>query len=108
MQALLALVGAGIAKLLTSGVAKFIALKLLLYSLFTLILPVILYNVFTKILEEYMDYISDKISSEGLSGHMIELTGFGGWIATEIQLPLCLSMFLSAIMLRFVLNMIRI
>jgi len=108
MHAVIALIGAGIARLLTSSVVKFIAMKMLLYTLFTLILPVILYNVFTRILQEYMDYIAGKISAEGLSGQMIQLSGFGGWIASEIQLPLCLSMFLSAVLLRFILNTIRL
>jgi len=106
MTALLSLIGGVFAKFLTIDMAKFLATRALLLSLFTLVLPVVLYNVFTMILEEILNYSSSLVSSSGFSSTIFELTGFAGWIATQINLSASLSIFFSAVAFRYVLSLI--
>lgn len=106
MGALLGMLGALFAKFLTIDMAKFLATKALLYSLFTLVLPVVLYNVFTTILSEVMQYINDTVAASGMSSTIFELTGFAGWIAETMNLSGSLSIFFSAVALRYTLSLI--
>jgi len=99
---------AGVAgKLLATESIKFIATRALLYTLFTLVLPVILYNVFAKILQETLTYAMNQAGSASFEGSVVHLTGIAAWIADNIYLSQAMSIFLSAVALRFVLSMIK-
>jgi hypothetical protein len=107
LAGIVALIGGGLAKLLTVETLKFVAFRALIIGSLTLVLPVVLYNVFTRILQETMDICSANIASGGITGGMVELTGMAGWIAQQINLSGCFSIFLSAVALRFTLSFIR-
>ena len=92
------------AKLLSTETLKFVATRAMLYSLFTLVLPVILYNVFSMILSETLTYAVSKAGSANFQGSVVQLTGMAAWIADRIDLAQCVSIFLSACGLRFVLS----
>jgi len=105
---LISIISAGIARLLTIETLKFIATKALIIGAMTLILPVVLYNVFTTLLQEMIDIASTQIGGAGLSSAVVNLTGLAGWIAIQINLASCLSIFLSAVALKWVLGFIRL
>ncbi len=106
MGALLALLGGIFAKFLTIDMAKFLAMRALLLSLFTLVLPVVLYKLFVEVLDEIMQYSSDAVSGAGMSSTIMDLTGFAGWIAAQMNLSASLAIFFSALALRYTLSMI--
>jgi len=96
----------GIAKLLSVDTLKFVATRIMLYSLFTLVLPVVLYNVFSLIVNETLSYISSNLGSEGIEGTIIELTGVGAYLGNHLQLEAALALILSAVALRFTLSIL--
>lgn len=106
MGSIIAFLGGVAARFLTVGVAKYIAVKALLIGLFTLVLPVILYNVFTRILQEIISEATNRIGVSGMSSVVFTLSGFGAWIGTNIQAPAAFSIIISAVALRFSLNLI--
>ena len=88
---------------------KFVATRIMLYTLFTIVLPVVLFNVFIKIQTEILTYISTQLNAaDPIQNAVIELTGLGAWFADNLQLQACLSVILSAVSLRFMLNIIRL
>lgn len=103
----MALIGGAVAKMLSVETVKFVATRAMMYTLFTIVLPVVLYNVFTRILYEIIEYINAELAGSGMDGTMVQLTGMGAWIADQIQLPLAMSIFLSAVSLRWVISIIK-
>lgn len=104
--ALAGVIAGSTAKTIAVEVAKFIATRALLYTLFIFILPVVLYNVFTTILEELMELATGQISGEGLSAVVINIGGMAGWIGSQLELPAAFSLIMSALGLSFVLRML--
>jgi len=103
---LIAVVGAGIAKALAIETIKMVAIQAILYTLFTLILPVVLYNVFTRIMQEMMELASDEVAAGGMEAVVLQLTGMGGWLAENLQMPAAMALIMSAVGLSFVLKML--
>ena len=106
MQAIVAAMGALLAKFLGASTLKFLAMKALAITITTLVLPVVLFNVFVKIQETIMNYAVNHVSSSGVGAVTIELSGMGAWLGEQLQVSLCLSIIMSAVATRFVLNMI--
>ena len=106
MPAIIAVIGGLIAKLFAASVIKFLAIKAILLTLTTLVLPVVLFNVFVKVQESIMNYALSQVSSSGVTSSTIQIAGVGAWVGQEIQLSLCMSMIMSAVATRFVLNML--
>ena len=98
---------ASVLKFFTYDVAKWVIQKAFLYGLFTLVLPVVLFKLFSKILLWTMEYCQSVITvSGGVPSTMVELTQMGAWMADCTRLPECISIFLSALALKFTLQMI--
>ena len=95
-----------IAKVVSIETLKFIAFRAMLLTAFTIILPAVLYKVIGSLFMEMTTYAFDQINSGGLPTLSLQLTGFGGWIAQQINLQASISVVLSAVSLRFVLNLI--
>ena len=104
---LVSFLGGIVGKLLTVETGKFLLYRGLILSLVTFVLPTVLYNLFTRIISEMMEYTMNHISSSGLSGTMVQLTGIGAWIADNIYLPSAMSIFISALGLRFTLSLFK-
>ena len=89
-------------------VALFLAAKTLLKVLILTALPIILYNVGTMVIFDFMDLALSYVNNSGLpTDFTIQLTGLGGWIAQKIQLPQAFSMYMSAVSVRYFLNLLR-
>ena len=99
----------GTAKTIAIEAAKWVAFKGLVYLVLFTVIPVLLYNIATRLIFDFMDYGLDYIATSGFdqSGLIIQFTGIGGWIVQTIQLPQCVSIFMSAIAVRFVLNFLK-
>jgi hypothetical protein len=107
IAALGGVIAGALGRILAVESLKWIATRALVIGSMTLILPVVLYNVFTGIMEEILTIVTNEIQGGGVSSVMIQITGLAGWIGTQINIAGMLSIFLSAVALRFVLAMIR-
>jgi hypothetical protein len=110
MPALIGLIGSMVARFLAVSALKWAATKAILITICVVVLPSVLYRLFTRITQEMITYAQSKASTglDGLNGDTVmELTGMAGWIANQIGLPACLSIFLSALVLRYGLYLIK-
>lgn len=104
MQAILTWMAAGLARLLADKVLAWLALKAVLVCLFTLVVPIILNNVLYEVIETMMNFASAQ-AGNSLNGSM-SFTGFMGWLISLFRLPECLSVLVSALVLRVSLSMV--
>jgi len=107
VAALIGVVGGAVAKLLSVETLKFIAMRAMMLSLFTVILPVVLYNVANSLLNDYLAYVSSVLPGSGYEGAIIELSGLGAWLAQRLQLVSCVSIFLAGVNLRWLISFFK-
>jgi hypothetical protein len=93
-------------RLITSRLLYYGALKLFLFSLFTVVVPTIILTFIQKFLTYTLSYASSHVSSSGLDSLSLELVGMGGYLASETGLPACFALIISAVALRATLNLI--
>lgn len=108
MVAAVAAVCGFLAQLLTSSVARFIALKVLLMAICCLVLPVVLNNLFYDILETFINVAQDNVNLGTTSSIRYALTGVGAYWGSLLRLPECLSIILSACAVRLTLRLVRL
>jgi len=102
-------VGGGIiARFFGLQAIKFLAIKALVISFCSVILPIIIMQVIMKLQTLFIGYITSKINEGGIPSVTLQLTGLTGWMANELQIPLCISIILSAVALHFSLRLLRI
>lgn len=85
-----AIIGAAVRALLASSVAKWLAWKSVVALLVTSVLGIVLYNLVTEIVGELFQFVQSQmsqLSSQGLSGVAIQLTGLGAWIGERLKVP---------------------
>lgn len=106
MPVFLVAIVAWFGEFLASSVARFIAMKILLTTLFVVVLPIILNNliveIMTLIYEKAMTVLGDTQSA------LIQLTGLAAYLADLLQLPLFVSILLGAVSVSFTLNLLRV
>lgn len=100
-----AIIGA-IANLLSSSVARFAALKVLLLSMFTIVLPYVLHKVIFFYMERGLSLVNSETTS--LTATTVELTNMAAWLGNLLKLPLCLSIILAAVSIRLSLKLLRV
>jgi|Deesub1362A_J573_1020465.scaffolds.fasta_scaffold04255_4 hypothetical protein len=105
MSALLTWVLGLVGSLLSSSVARFVALKIVLWGLFVTVLPVVLINVFAEILQGLMDVVGASVGS-GSEPLLVQFTGFAGWLAYHLRIPEGFSLLFSALAFRFTLRLV--
>lgn len=91
---------------IASSVARFIALKVLLTTLFVVVLPIVLNNLIVSVMTAIYDKAVSSVSS--VDSVIVSMTGLAGYIANALSLPLVLSILLGAISVSFTLNLLRI
>lgn len=105
MPALLILLGEIVAKIFTDKVIGWIALKVILVALFTLVLPLILNNFLYDIIGIVLNFAGSTVSGSTLNGSMT-FTGLGAWLIECFRISEALSVIVSAMLLRVSLSMI--
>jgi hypothetical protein len=76
-----------------------------LFILFTII-PIVFYYCFTMILEGFLEVVVGILGDMNISAQTIQLAGMGGWVAQQINLTQCFSVFMTFLSLRATLNII--
>ena len=85
---------------------RFLAQKALLYMLLVAIFPVVIKNLVCWLVDQVAAVVASVTSSSGVDSLAVQLTGLGGWLGDALLLPTCISILLSAICIRFVLNFV--
>jgi len=98
---ILAAIGAWVAEFLSSSVARFLAMKLLLTTLFIVVLPIVLNNFLYFVVHLAISHINSAFSSSGVHSYVLHLAGLAGYIAMHLQLTSLVSVLLTAVALRF-------
>lgn len=107
MPAIIAMILGVFGKFLTDKLLMFVAVKALIIGVFVVILPIILQNFFTWVIEQMVLMINSNLSPESqLEAFTINLTGVAAYLGDCFQLPLCVSILLSAMLLRLTMNFI--
>ena len=94
------------AKLFSIETIKFLAWRALILFIVFIALPVVLYNIFTGLIFDFLDYALSFLSSQGLSSHVVSLSGMGAYIASQIRLPEAFSVYLSYVGIAFLMRFI--
>jgi|APHig6443717497_1056834.scaffolds.fasta_scaffold682224_1 hypothetical protein len=85
---------------------KFLAYKVLVYTLLTVTFPIVIKNLLVWLMEQVNSIIQSSLPSGDIASFSASLTGLAGWLGDQLMLPTCISIVLSAIAIRFVLNFI--
>ena len=93
-------------RFLSDTALKFIAYKTLLVTLLTVTLPVIAKNFMTWLFQELVNAANANMNTEGLNVTVLHLSGIAGYLASQLMLADCLSILITAIVIRFTLNFI--
>jgi len=97
---------ASISKFFTDSMAKVVAYKAMIFTFFTVTLPVVLKNLIVWLFETTYDIITANIDFNGIDSTVIAFTGIGAYLASHLMLADCLSVILAAMGIRFILNLI--
>ncbi|MDD2466173.1 MAG: hypothetical protein PHI97_19405 [Desulfobulbus sp.] len=85
---------------------KFVAYKTLIFTFLTVTLPVIAKNFMTWLFEELVATASSNMNTDGLDATVLHFSGIAGYLASHLMLADCLSIIITAIVIRFTLNFI--
>lgn len=98
------LVAGFLAKIFTSQVLLWGSLKILLISIFTVVVPTVIHKLITKYLVDAVSIFAGSVGTQ--SSITVDLIGMGGYLASEVGLPECFSILMSAIVLKLTLRFI--
>ena len=93
-------------RFLVDGVVKFLAYKVLVYTLLTITFPILIKNLLCWLIDQFSAIVASNVDGSGLTAFTAQLTGLAGWIGDQMLFPTCISLLLAAIAIRFVLNFI--
>jgi hypothetical protein len=105
---LAALLGGSLLKQFTFDAVKYLALRAFLIGLIMGLGPVVLMKGFTFVLRHILEYVSTYIGTLGIQGIEVNVSGFGGWIVSQLRVGEALAIFLSFCSLSFCLRMLRV
>lgn len=93
-------------RFLVDGFLKFVAYKALIYTLLITTVPIIIKNLLCWLVGVLQDVVLSSVPSGTLDSITIQLTGLAGYIGDQMLLSTCISILLSALLIRFILNFI--
>ena len=106
MLPIVGVIGGIAARFASAGMLKFLAQKALLYSLIVTVLPAAIYALIVKIMKEMITLSEGAINQSGMQANVLHLVGMGAWIGQQINIAQSIAIIMSAVALRYTLNMI--
>lgn len=89
-----------------ADVIKWAALRLLIISVVTILVPLAIYQGWLLISEQLFNFISSQAGASMWGGSFVEITGLGGWLGTKLKIVECFQVLATFLSLRFALNLI--
>lgn len=107
MPAILAAILGFCGRFFTDRLVQYLAFKALILGIMLVILPLVINNFLFWFMNLLYGKMLAAMSTGGaMPSSIIQFTGVSGYIATQLQLPLCLSIILSAVSIRAIMNII--
>ncbi len=105
------IIGTGIAalagKFLADKILYYVAIKALIVVALTVTLPIILKNLITWLFSSIMEITQANLpDSSTLQSFVLQFEGVGGFFATHLRIPEAVSVVITALTIRLVLNLI--
>lgn len=86
------------ARFLTAGVLRYVAMKLVAFTLLTVVLPIVLSNVFHKLIGYGMTLASEQATAAGATTAVVaSFAGLAGWFLVKLRLPECVSLLMGGL-----------
>lgn len=103
----LAFLAALAARFLTAGVLQWLALKLVLFTLLVVVLPIVLNNFLHGLMQTSMTLLSSTAAEHGIGAPLIvQLTGLAGYFAGSLKVPEVVALLAGALAFRVALRFI--
>jgi len=84
------------------------AAKILIATILITFVPIAVYKGICLVMEYVYQAANSVAGTDGIwSGQIIEYTGLGAWLATQLKLPECASLYLGALAVVFALSFLR-
>lgn len=106
MLGILQAIYGGLGRFFTDKLAYFGAVKAIMTVLMVSVLPIVLKNTFNWIIEKIYSVVNTHVTTGSLDPIILQFTGVGAYLATHLQFQLCFSILITAVIVRFTLNMI--
>ncbi|MCI5156927.1 MAG: hypothetical protein D3906_00535 [Candidatus Electrothrix sp. AUS1_2] len=104
-QPLIDWIGSIFNKYLSDLSLKFVAYKTMIYTFITVTLPAVLKNLLTWLFGILTAQV-DQFDWGSMSSTVIEFTGLAAWFAVHLRFVDCLSVLITALVIRLTLNFI--
>ena len=101
----LSTIGSFFAKFLTDSLLKFVAYKMLYFTLLTVTLPIVIKNLITWLFNTLSSFVDD-VDLGDLDSVILQLTGLSAYLAQHLNLVDAITILLTATAIRFTLNLI--
>jgi len=92
----------GIIGLISSIGLAWLAFKAFVLGIVYVGIPLLVYNFAVKFITDFIQFGMNYVEQSEVDSFVIELTGMGGWMAQQIQLPTAFSIFMGFLSIRFV------
>lgn len=86
---------------------KWIALKLLLLSLITVVLPLSIYAGWKLISKQIMQFVMSSSGDLGNMSALVQFTGLAAWLGDKFRMQECFIILSTALMYKFILSFFR-
>lgn len=93
-------------KTAAADVIKWAALRLLIISVVTVLVPLAIYQGWLLISEQVMNFVMTKDGLSMWNGAFVEITGLAGWLGSCLKLVQCFQVLSTFLTLKFALNLI--
>lgn len=106
LMGLIAWLAGALASILGISAVRFIAWKLVIYAIVTVVVPVIIMNIIYSIIENAMALASTAQNQYGVTGYILQLTGLAAWFAIHLKIVEGFALIMSAVLFRMALKII--
>ena len=93
-------------KFLTDSLLKWAAVKVLVFTTLTITFPIVVKNLINWLFTTVSAVASSNISTDGLHSTVLNLSGLSGYLASVLMIPDCIAIIMTAIVIRFTLNLV--
>ncbi len=95
------------AKALLIGAAIWMAFKIFIIGVATVLIPIAVYKGLEMMTEQSLDLINDQMTSPQWSANLVEFTGLAAWLADTLKFQACFQLLASFVVARFMLTLIK-
>ena len=106
MPAIVVAILGALGRQLLDKLSYFVAMKALMIALVVTVLPVIIKNSMTWLIETTHNAMAQAVSGYSLEAQIIQLSGVLAYLASVFQLPSCMSIIVTALAIRLILNFV--